>query len=41
MFSGMNPQEVVHMMLVTQYLDVLKNFAEVIYFNPSPPLRMP
>lgn len=25
---GMNPQEVVHMMLVTQYLDVLKNFAE-------------
>jgi len=26
--TGMSPQEVVHMMLVTQYLDVLKDFAQ-------------
>lgn len=25
---GMEPSEVVHMMLVTQYLDVLKDFAQ-------------
>ena len=38
---GLEPHDVVHMMLVTQYLDVLKEFAQVRFLTPQGRSGMP
>jgi hypothetical protein len=38
---GLEPHDVVHMMLVTQYLDVLKEFAQVRFLTLQDQRRLP